>query len=70
MENKWIGFSRSLWSALLPIALVLMRVFGVADVDSIGEVAAGIVDSLIVAASIVLQFLHQRDPQPTSVSSG
>jgi hypothetical protein len=70
MESKWIGFSRSLWSALLPIALVMMRVFGVADVDSIGEVATNVVDALIVVASVVLQFLHQRDPKPTSISAG
>ena len=68
MQNKWIGLSRSMWSALLPIALVVMRVFGVADVDSIGEVATSVVDGFIVVASVVLQFLHQRNPEPTTLA--
>lgn len=68
MDNKWIGFSRSLWSALLPVILIALRVFGVADVDSIGELATKVVDAVIVAASAILQFRHQRDPQPTSLA--
>lgn len=68
MDNKWIGFSRSLWSALLPVVLITLRLFGVADAESIGELATSVVDGLIVAASAVLQFLHQRDPEPTSAS--
>jgi hypothetical protein len=66
--NKWIGFSRSLWSALLPVVLITMRVFGVADVDQIGETATKVVDSLIVMISAVLQFMHQRNPQPTTLA--
>lgn len=68
MDNKWIGFSRSLWSALLPVILIALRMFGVADVGAIGEMATNIVDAVIVAASAVLQFKHQRDPEPTSIA--
>jgi hypothetical protein len=68
MNNKWIGFSRSLWSALLPVILIALRVFGVADVDSIGELATNVVDAVIVAASAILQFKHQRDPEPTTAA--
>lgn len=68
MTNKWIGLSRSMWSALLPVILIMLRVFGVADVDSIGEVATNVFDGVIVVASAVLQFLHQRDPEPTSLA--
>ena len=62
MDNKWIGFSRSLWSALLPVILIALRVFGVADVDSIGELATNVVDGLI------LQFKHQREPELTTAA--
>ena len=68
MDNKWLGFSRSLWSALLPVILIALRVFGVADVDSIGELATNVVDAVIVAASAILQFRHQRAPEPTTAA--
>lgn len=69
MENKWIGFSRSLWSAFLPVALIVARMFGVEGADQLGEIATRTIDSIIVIASLVLQFLHQRNPQPTSAAS-
>jgi hypothetical protein len=45
-----------------------MRVFGVADVDQIGETATTVVDALIIMVSAVLQFMHQRNPQPTTLA--
>jgi hypothetical protein len=67
MTNKWIGFSRSLWSALLPVIMIALRIFGVADVDSIGEVATNVFDGFVIVASAVLQFMHQRSPEPTNL---
>ena len=69
MENKWVGFSRSLWSMLLPVILVMLRVFGVDDTAMIGDIATKVIDSSIVVASLVLQFLHQKNPEPTNVSN-
>ena len=68
MDNKWVGFSRSLWSAALPVVLIVARVFGLDGADQIGEIATKVIDSGIVIASMVLQYLHQRNPQPTSAS--
>ena len=65
---KWIGFSRSLWSAFLPVALIVSKMFGVDDADQLGEIATQAIDSVIVVASLVLQYLHQRDPQETTAA--
>ena len=67
MENKWIGFSRSLWSALLPLVLLALNAAGVTNADSIGTIASRVVEGGIIVASLILQYLHQRDPQPTSL---
>ena len=68
MGNKWIGFSRSLWSAVLPVMLIVARMFGIDDADAIGEIATQAIGAVIVVVSLVLQFLHQRNPEPTSAA--
>ena len=65
---KWVGFSRSLWSAFLPVALIVAKMFGVDSAEAIGDIATKAIDSGIVIASMVLQMLHQRDPQTTNVA--
>lgn len=67
-ENKWVGLSRSLWATLLPMGLLILDQTGVAGSAQIGELANTIVTSVIVIASGVLQFLHMRNPQPTSAA--
>ena len=66
-ENKWIGFSRSLWSALLPLILLALNAAGVTNADNIGAIASRVVEGGIVVAALVLQYLHQRDPKPTTL---
>ena len=65
---KWVGFSRSLWSAFLPVALIVSKMFGVDGADEIGEIATKMIDSAIVIVSMILQFNHQRDPQETTAA--
>jgi len=65
---KWVGFSRSLWSAFLPVALIVSKMFGVESADELGEIATKTIDSVIVIASMILQFMHQRDPQETTAA--
>ena len=69
MNNKFILLSRSLWSAILPLVLLVLDAFGVTGSTEIGEFANGVVEAVIVIASLVLQFLHQRNPKPTSLAS-
>lgn len=69
MNNKFILLSRSLWSAILPLVLLVLNAFGVTGSTEIGEFANGVVEAVIVIASLVLQFLHQRNPKPTSLAS-
>jgi hypothetical protein len=67
MNNKFILLSRSLWSAIL--LLLVLNAFGVTGSAEIGEFANGVVEAVIVIASLVLQFLHQRNPKPTNLAS-
>lgn len=67
-ENKWVGLSRSLWSAILPILSIILTAAGVTDVESIGAMGTGIVNGGAVIASAILQFFHQRNPEPTSAA--
>jgi amino acid permease len=69
MNNKFILLSRSLWSAILPLLLLVLNAFGVTGSAEIGEFANGVVEAVIVIASLVLQFLHQRNPKPTNLAS-
>ena len=69
MGSKWVGFSRSLWSALLPVTLIVARMFGIEDADQLGEIATKAIDSVIVISSMVLQYMHQRKPEVTSAAS-
>ena len=67
-ENKWVILSRSLWSALLPILTIVLTAAGVTDVEAIGALGTGLVNGGAVIASVILQFLHQRNPQPTTLA--
>ena len=65
-ENKWVGFSRSLWASLLPIITIILTAAGVTGVEQIDEIGTTIVNAGSVIAGAVLEFLHLRNPKPTS----
>ena len=67
-ENKWIGLSRSLWSAILPIVALVLNQLDVTGAEKIGELASNIFNATMLGVSAVLQYLHQRNPEPTSVA--
>ena len=50
MNNKFILLSRSLWSAILPLLLLVLNAFGVTGSAEIGEFANGVVEAVIVIA--------------------
>jgi hypothetical protein len=66
-ENKNIIKSRSLWSALLPIVAIAGQQAG------LGEGFSQTINQLVVAvigvAALVLNFMHQRDPKPTTLAA-
>ena len=63
--TKWIGFSRSLWSMLLPIMVLVMNQYGITNSESIGESASSVVNAGLIGAAGVLQLMHQVSPKPT-----
>lgn len=67
-DNKWIGKSRALWSALLPILALVLDSFDVTNAESIGELASVLFNSGIGIASGILAFLHARNPVKTSIA--
>jgi len=67
-ENKWVGLSRSLWSALLPILTIVLTAAGVTSADEIGAMGTSIVNGGAIIASAILQYLHQRNPKLTSAA--
>lgn len=67
-ENKWIGLSRSLWSAMLPVLALILNQAGVTGADQIGELASNVFNGTMLVVAAVLQYLHQRNPKPTTLA--
>lgn len=69
-ETKWIGFSRSLWSMLLPIIVLTLNQFGVTTSEAIGDNLSNVFNGGLMVVAAVLQLLHQRDPKATTLKKG
>ena len=67
--TKWIGFSRSLWSMLLPIVVLVLNQYGITNAESIGDSASNVVNAGLIGAAGVLQFMHQVNPKPTRLGA-
>lgn len=67
-ENKWVLLSRSLWATLLPIIGLILTTTGVTGAEGILGLSDTIFGGGIVIVAGVLEFLHQRNPQPTSIA--
>lgn len=68
-EHKWVGFSRSLWASVLPIITLVLTATGVTGAEQIGAIGTTIVNAGAVVASAVLEYMHLKNPAPTSVSA-
>lgn len=68
VENKWVGLSRSLWATLLPIIGLILNTTGVSGADGILGLSDTVFNSVLVVVAGVLQFLHLRNPKPTSLA--
>jgi hypothetical protein len=69
MDNatKWIGFSRSLWSYLLPMLGLIGAAWGLSEAEAevLGATADKVVLGLIASVGAILEARHQLNPKPT-----
>jgi hypothetical protein len=65
VENKNIVWSRSMWSMLLPIFAIIGQQAGLGEnfSETLNQAFLGIVG----VVSLVLNILHQRRPEPTTL---